>query len=338
MVLLVKHLMSNALDLFFTLLLFSFCLINAKNSRAYNAYNYDLTTPQFTPDGRLLQVEYASRAASHSSSCVLFDGILDLDNDYHLLNSNSSSNAIPSPNDGNLDSIDSFPTRMGCRKRVTFLATRRRSRAAPSRIIRLSNKLAVVMSGSVSDAWALLYRAYDEWDQTKRRYGGGIQNNHADNGFARSLAAACHSHALGGGLRPFGATMWVATLAPEPTVVQTDPSGAITLLCSSSTLSSEMPLWQTIGQKSEELKRKLEKEPYPNSLSEALQRLVYYWSDIEDSVDESKTTTSTLDDKKIEVVLLCPQRGIHFLSEQEIKNLLIPSTLSDDSEHDSKMM
>ena len=28
----------------------------------YNAYNYDLSTPQFTPDGRLMQVEYASRA------------------------------------------------------------------------------------------------------------------------------------------------------------------------------------------------------------------------------------------------------------------------------------
>jgi hypothetical protein len=33
----------------------------------YNAYNYDMTTPLFTPDGRLLQVEYASRAATHSS-------------------------------------------------------------------------------------------------------------------------------------------------------------------------------------------------------------------------------------------------------------------------------
>ena len=106
-------------------------------------------------------------------------------------------------------------------------------------------------------------------DQTKRRYGGGIQNNHADYGFARNLASVCHSHALGGGLRPFGATMWVATLTPEPNVVQTDPSGAMTVLCSSSTLSSEVPLWQTIGLESEELQRKLENEPFPSSLSEA---------------------------------------------------------------------
>jgi 20S proteasome alpha/beta subunit len=39
-------------------------------SNDYNAYNYDLTTPQFTPDGSLLQVEYASAAADRSSPLV----------------------------------------------------------------------------------------------------------------------------------------------------------------------------------------------------------------------------------------------------------------------------
>lgn len=46
--------------------------INSK----YNAYHYDMTTPQFTPDGRLLQVEYASRAADHSS-CLLVHRVGD---------------------------------------------------------------------------------------------------------------------------------------------------------------------------------------------------------------------------------------------------------------------
>jgi hypothetical protein len=90
-----------------------------------------------------------------------------------------------------------------------------------------------------------------------------------------------------------------------------------------------VPLWQTIGHKSEQLKQKLENDPYPSSLSEALQRLVHCWSVVEDSDDEVKSSVSLLDDRKIEVVLICPQQGIHVLSEEDIKNLLTPSTISD---------
>lgn len=57
-------------------------------SSSYNAYNYDQTTPMFTPDGRLLQVEYACRAASHSSPLV----VLKRDEDTTIMMVAKSSN------------------------------------------------------------------------------------------------------------------------------------------------------------------------------------------------------------------------------------------------------
>lgn len=42
----------------------------SSSSSSYSPYQYDLTVPQFTPDGRLLQVEYALAAAERSGPVV----------------------------------------------------------------------------------------------------------------------------------------------------------------------------------------------------------------------------------------------------------------------------
>lgn len=66
---------------FFSLILTAAASASSTASNNYNAYNYDMTTPQFTPDGRLLQVEYASAAAEISSPLVA----LQLQNDTIVL-------------------------------------------------------------------------------------------------------------------------------------------------------------------------------------------------------------------------------------------------------------
>ncbi|GKY99866.1 hypothetical protein MPSEU_000940300 [Mayamaea pseudoterrestris] len=73
-----------------SLLLLLATTIQHVSAAAYNSYQYDLTVPQFTPDGRLLQVEYASAAADHSSPLV----IARLNDDMIVLMSSKSDNKV----------------------------------------------------------------------------------------------------------------------------------------------------------------------------------------------------------------------------------------------------
>ena len=61
---------SYCLSYFFVLIILAPILSHASSNINYNVYNYDMTTPQFTPDGRLLQVEYACTAADLSAPLV----------------------------------------------------------------------------------------------------------------------------------------------------------------------------------------------------------------------------------------------------------------------------
>lgn len=49
--------------------------------RRYAAYDYDLTTPQFTPDGRLLQVEYATNACRRDGTNPIVSVGIDIPSD-----------------------------------------------------------------------------------------------------------------------------------------------------------------------------------------------------------------------------------------------------------------
>jgi len=49
----------------------SIVVASDSSSTGYNVYNYDLTTPQFTPDGLLKQVEYACAAPRNSMPMII---------------------------------------------------------------------------------------------------------------------------------------------------------------------------------------------------------------------------------------------------------------------------
>lgn len=55
-------------------------IIVTASSTSYNPYQYDTTVPQFTPDGRLLQVEYAANAIDQSLPLIVIPSLrLDAD-------------------------------------------------------------------------------------------------------------------------------------------------------------------------------------------------------------------------------------------------------------------
>lgn len=143
----------------------------SSSNQNYNAYNYDMTTPQFTPDGRLLQVEYASLAATHSSPCVIWK-----------------------PPQGTDDEI-------------TIIMNAKPSRKIQNRLIPLSDTTAVCLSGVVSDSLALLSKVYEQQDNNRRLYGSALTELQ----IASSIAMSCQRHSFGGGLRPFGSTMVIVS-------------------------------------------------------------------------------------------------------------------------------
>lgn len=65
-------------------------LVVGVSGASYDPYQYDWTVLQFTPDGRLLQVEYASAAADHSSPIV----VATLNDDMTILIASKSKNKV----------------------------------------------------------------------------------------------------------------------------------------------------------------------------------------------------------------------------------------------------
>ena len=182
------------------------------SSASYNIYNYDMSTPIFTPDGLLKQVEYASEASSHSSPMIIKPFLID---------------------------DQSF----------VIMATRKQSRKAQSRIIQMpisptwtgqTTPLLFGINGVLSDCVSLLQVAREEI-QSMSSYGAPstctkqisscrppLPPSKCAKRVAMAIADKCQQHSFGGGIRPFGAEIIVCGVENSRVgVFVTQPSGGI---------------------------------------------------------------------------------------------------------------
>jgi 20S proteasome alpha/beta subunit len=233
-----------------TLLFFMIIVVTSSSSSSsssfyysnnYNVYQYDRTSSHFTPDGRLMQVEYARSAADHSSPLIVFQYKSNTNNgggsddkeeeeDELLIlltlkrRSSSSSSGSPTTN-SNTGSSSSGSSSPFLQERIVVLP---------------ENECILVLSGILSDCTRLLNKLQDEDLQHRRLYGGCAFCSPLK--IASCLSYACQKHAIGGGIRPFGSTFFIAAanqpttgLAPSSSsfssspfeLYQTDPSGAV---------------------------------------------------------------------------------------------------------------
>lgn len=153
--------------------------------------------PTFTPDGRLLQVEYASTAAELSTPIVA----LQVDNETLVLVTLKSTTTP--------------------QNRIIVLPTRGNGKNKGS----YASHVCIAMSGVLADSISLIQVGLRDASEQYKQF-------HAPTTvfqLATSMANACQSHCFGGGIRPYGCSLLACgfTSSGELALYQTDPSGAI---------------------------------------------------------------------------------------------------------------
>ena len=147
---------------------------------------YDRSITMFSPDGRLLQVEYAKKTVRQGSTAI---GIV-------------------------------------CKDGIVLVADKRivgKLVVAESveKVFQVDDHIAAAAAGIISDARVLVDRAQLKAQQHHVTYDSGIDVLT----IVKEMSDLCQFTTQSAGLRPFGVSLLVAGVDDEPTLFMTDPTG-----------------------------------------------------------------------------------------------------------------
>lgn len=161
----------------------------SQHSRRYAAYDYDMTTPHYTPDGRLLQVEYATNACiREDSNPIVSVGISVPGGDDTILIMATISSPPPSASSlqtinpsqkgrGSTDDeqrdeneINSFMKEPNQRTQFRIIEVPLSAHRS-SRYHTTKSTILIGLSGLLSDATSLLQIVYSQLEEEQRMFG-----------------------------------------------------------------------------------------------------------------------------------------------------------------------
>ncbi|XP_064403650.1 proteasome subunit alpha type-3-like [Halichondria panicea] len=148
---------------------------------------YDLSAAQFSPDGRIFQLEYAMKAVENSSTVVGICG-----------------------KDGVV---------LGVEKLIT---SKLHEVSSNKRLFTIDRHVGIAISGLIADARQVVSRAKDEAADYRMTYSQSIPAKHLMN----RVSSFMHVYTLYSAVRPFGCSLMMGSYGPEgPTLYMADPSG-----------------------------------------------------------------------------------------------------------------
>ncbi|CAH1792259.1 unnamed protein product [Owenia fusiformis] len=149
---------------------------------------YDLSASQFSPDGRVFQVEYAMKAVENSGTAVGIRG-----------------------KDGIVFAVEKLVT------------SKLYEPGSNKRIFHIDRHVGMAVAGLLADAKALVEVARDEASNYRSQFGNPIPIKH----LADRLSNYIHAHTLYSMVRPFGVSVLLSCYEPTdgPQMYVIDPSG-----------------------------------------------------------------------------------------------------------------